>query len=559
MKRLWLLLLAACAQRQPPVHGCIERPPSPMDLGFDRPFTLRLEVECGVGPVIWKQLAGPPVPLVSDGVVLSARTPALPAASTWGVLPFSPRTRGALTFSARWQSGGRSVEEIVAVAAAARARGLPNVPAGARVHLGGRGWRVVDGPPGYQVASLGEPGAFLPDRDGEWRLADGEGRELRLRSGRYDETPLDCGRAGCHPAVSAAAAHSPMTAALARNLRARSDGFPGCALACHATGDPGIADGGFGQVATELGVDPGALERWETTPPPLRRLGGVGCLACHGPGAVPEESARWSLLRAEVCAFCHDDPPRYGHVAAWRESRMATADRDPRTGAAPCARCHTSAGFLAAAGVLGGDRRAPASAGPQGIACAACHAVHAPGSVPAPGLLREVAAPPVLGRVPAGARTVCLGCHSPDGTAGSSAAALWLGRGGLDPRTGGALEGPAPHAAIAGGCIGCHRAGAGAARGAGHRFTSSPEACRGCHGPLASGAELRARATRLWSALGQAPLHEPPHAAGPGLDRGSARGRAAWNVSLVLEDPAAAVHNPRYAARLLDAAAEVLR
>jgi hypothetical protein len=556
MRRPWLLLLAAaCARSEAPREGCIETPPAPMDLGFDRPFSLRLRAGCGSG-VRWSQLAGSPVPLSIDGPVLSARTPAFTGATSWGVLPFSPRTQGALTFVARWQAGGRTVEERVTVAAAARSRGLPNVPAGARVYLGGAGWRLVGGPPGHHAADpTGVPASFLPDRDGEWALADGTGRALRLRSGRYDETPLDCGRSGCHPAVSAAAAHSPMTTVLARGLgRWRGDDYPGCALACHATGEPGVPDGGFTHVVAELGLHGSALADWETTPPPLRRLGGVGCLACHGPGAVPEASARWSLLRADVCAVCHDDPPRYGHVVAWRESRMASADRDPRTAATPCARCHSTGGFLAAVGGLSGDRRAPEGIGPLGIGCAACHAVHAPDST-GPGLLRRTPTPAVLGEVPAGGSSVCLGCHAPDGGPTSSAAAIWLGRGGLDPASGRALEGPAPHAAVAGGCIGCHGGGR---AGAGHRFAARPDACRGCHGPLPLPAEIRARAARLWSALGHAPSSDPPHASPAALDRNSPRGRAAWNVLLVLEDPAAAAHNPRYARRLLDASAEAL-
>jgi hypothetical protein len=553
-----LLLLAACARGPTRVEGCLETPPSPMDLGFDRPFSLRVRPDCG-GGVSWSQLAGPAVTPSIDGATLSARTPAFAASAGWGVLPISPRTQGALTFAARWQADGRTVEERVTVAAAARARGLPNVPAGARVHLGGQGWHVVDGPPGHAQGRIeGAPASFLPDRDGEWVLADGAGRSLRLRSGRYDETPLDCGRSGCHPAVTASAAHSPMTTVLGRLLgQHRGEGYPGCALACHATGEPGVADGGFTHVAGELGVSPTTLERWETTPSPLRRLGGVGCLACHGPGAVPEPSARWSLLRADVCAVCHDAPPRYGHVAAWRTSRMATADRDPRTTAAPCARCHTTAGFLAATGALAGDRRTPEGVGPLGIGCAACHAVHA-AQAPTPGLLREPAVPAVLGEPPSSARTICLGCHAPDAETPSSAAALWLGRGGLDPASGRSLDGPAPHAAIAGGCIGCHRAD-GDERGAGHRFAAGPSACRGCHGPLPADAEIRSRALRLWTGLGQAPSSDPPHAARPAIDRATPRGRAAWDLLLVLEDPAAAVHNPRYARRLLDAAAEALR
>jgi hypothetical protein len=51
----------------------------------------------------------------------------------------------------------------------------------------------------------------------------------------------------------------------------------------------------------------------------------------------------------------------------------------------------------------------------------------------------------------------------------------------------------------------------------------------------------------------------PPHArVGTSLDRETPVGRAAYNVLLVIEDPAAAIHNPAYAAALLDAAEAVL-
>jgi hypothetical protein len=50
----------------------------------------------------------------------------------------------------------------------------------------------------------------------------------------------------------------------------------------------------------------------------------------------------------------------------------------------------------------------------------------------------------------------------------------------------------------------------------------------------------------------------PPHAATNALDLRSARGRAAYDVALVLEDPAADVHDGPYARRLLDAAEAVL-
>src|SRR5262249_57354796 len=112
-----------------------------------------------------------------------------------------------------------------------------------------------------------------------WVLADGAGQKLPVRVGRYDETPLDCGRADCHPRAASGAAESPMTSVLARGL----DGAlgpaydPRCAAACHAVGQPGLADGGFLDVAREMGTSlpahpaAGARARPPPGPPPVRR------------------------------------------------------------------------------------------------------------------------------------------------------------------------------------------------------------------------------------------------------------------------------------------------
>ena len=197
-----------------------------------------------------------------------------------------------------------------------------------RVHLGGQGWHVTARPANSNaaLATAGGVASLLPDVAGDWRLADGGGRTLALRTARYDETPLDCGRSGCHAEITDAAAASPMTTVLARlhrRQRRAAIGLPRAApLACHATGEPGAADGGFAHVAAELGAAGDLGRRWHELPRDLHRLGGVGCLACHGPGAIPESAARWSVLRADVCAVCHDAPPRYGHVAG------LAADRD---------------------------------------------------------------------------------------------------------------------------------------------------------------------------------------------------------------------------------------
>jgi hypothetical protein len=567
-------------------------------VGFDAAFSVTARPGCPearAGRVTWRQLAGTPIRelLVSaDGWTARARTPAFAqvvgAPPPWGLVPLSPRTRGEVVLEATWRgSSGRDERHEVRVSAAARARGLPNTPLGARVFLSGAGWRL-DARPAGSAAALDLGGgmtSLLPDVAGDWRLADGAGRSLTLRSARYDQTPLDCGRSECHAAITDAAAGSPMTTVLARGVAPAPDG-PGCALGCHTTGEPGVADGGFSHVMGELGLGTVDARSWAQVPRPLRRLGGVGCLACHGPGALPEDSARWSILRGDVCATCHDAPPRYGHVVAWQKTGMARADRDPRAASErACARCHTTWGFLAqsSADAGGVNRQPPAYVGSIGITCAACHAVHDPAhaggtghdSPPALALLRAAPRPALLADValPAASEKsrVCLGCHTPDpadAVPASSSAAMWLGRGGLDPTTGESLVGAIPHGAVAGGCVGCHRGGpAGLGHGSGHAFAAAPETCRPCHAQALPANDLRGRASALWAAwrarAGRGAVRDdvgrPPHAGGLRVDRGTPAGRAAWNVLLVLEDPAAATHNAPYARMLLAAAEKTLK
>ncbi len=580
--RPWLVSAALLAtplacRRAPPAETCFVLDAPAQPVGFDAPIAITVRPGCPQlrrGRIEWRQTRGPTLRdlrVEDDGARLTARMPALadviPAPVPWGIIPISPRTQGEVVLEAIWRDGSTALRREARVVAAPRARGLPNTPVDARVHLGGEGWTVRRRPDG-STATLagGRVASLLPDVAGDWLLADGAGRTLALRTARHDQTPLDCGRADCHPTIAKAAETSPMTTVLARGLadatspRAFGPGYPDCALACHATGEPGLSDGGFTHVAGELGATIEPTARWEDLPRPLRRLGGVGCLACHGPAAVPEASARWSVLRADVCAVCHDAPPRYGHVAAWRATAMARADRDPRTRAnRGCARCHTGWGFLGR-----DNRRPPEQIGAVGIACAVCHAVHEPRTAPpAPALLRQPALPALLaaaGIVPATATRVCLPCHSPAADAvrpEASSAAVWAGRGGLEPATGRPLDGPAVHAAVAGGCTGCHAGAADpAVHGGNHSFAASPVTCTGCHKVPPPVSDPVARARRLWSAA--TGTTDGGHAAGARVDRGTPRGRALWNVLLVMEDRGAAAHNPAYARALLDAATPVL-
>jgi hypothetical protein len=449
------------------------------------------------------------------------------------------------------------------------------------VLLAGSAWRVDQMPEGArpELAAEGPLFRFVARAKGQYVLTDADDRKLALRAGRYDATPLECGRGDCHAELVAEAQKSPMTDVLRRALAAPTHEYPRCALGCHATGEAGFDDGGLFNVAQELG--PATLElsfaadsrhgpsapgtRWDTLPAPLARLSGVGCLACHGPSTLPPPHARQAVLSAAVCAVCHDAPPRYGHVAAWRTSRMAQADVDPRTRQERCARCHTTAGFVSALG----DDRLPANgaelAGTSGIACAACHAVHdAEHRGPERPLLRHVQPPSVLrGAKLSPADALCAGCHAPegDGAVSASSSVLVAGQGGLDPETGAPLAGPAPHAAIDRGCLGCHDGGPDVERGRNHAFRARADGCATCHPRDALRVDqIAARARSLLGRLESRGLvsAQPAHAGTPKFDLSTPLGRAAYDALLVAEDPAAGVHNAPYAERLLAAAESVL-
>ena len=492
----------------------------------------------------------------------------------WGVVPLSPRTRGEIVLArpGPTTAAARSRARSASPPPTDRA-GCPNTPVGVRVYLGGDGWHVTARPAGSGAAldTTGGVASLLPDVAGDWRLADGGGRTLALRSGRYDETPLDCGRAGCHPAITDAVAASPMTTVFARLMDAtpRPAGYPGCALACHATGEPGAHDGGFSHVASELGAggrSRSPLGRAAARPAPagrrrLPRLPRAGrdsrkrrrAGACCAPTSAPSATTR-----------------RRATGTSWpgAQSAMARADQDPRARSErACARCHTTAGFPRGRRPARTARRStgarPTVPVRSGSRCSACHAVHDP--------------------------------RRPDGTARllRSIAGAGAARGRAAERLP-----PLPHARcrrraperLGGGHLArSRRPGSGdgsaadrrrAPRGDRRRLrrlpprrprqssSAAPATPFARRRPSARRAIRRARrrrptCARAPSSCGVACRPEnparPAHAGDARVDRRTPRGRAIWDLLLVLEDPAAAAHNARYARALLDAAESVLQ
>lgn len=518
------------------------------------------------------------VVLSPDGRRFSAATRPTPprANATAGIVPVSARAQRELRSEIALRielPGGQRFERRLGVSAVARSSGLSDVGLTHPVLLAGDAWSLLHKPEGSSTTlrQVGKLFELRPDTTGPYRLSDGTGRTLSVRSGRYDQTPLDCGRAACHAEIAESARASPMTQALASDLggcHALTD--PTCASACHATGEPGTEDGGFTHVAAALGL-PALPAEYADLPRSLRRLGGVGCMACHGPTKIPEASERFALLSNDVCAVCHDAPPRYGHVQALASSRMGHADSSPAARSDPaCARCHTAWGAV--------GRPAPPSEAPGfGITCSTCHDVHPHGAgakqPPEPtdapshgGLLRAFALPATLPNPPAsfhGVSRVCISCHAPSSNTlrpEASAAAIVAGLGGLEPETGAPFTRAAPHAAAAKGCLSCHDSGPdGLVLGKSHGFRATDQGCARCHdAPKPRDATLAQRAQQLLARLdpqhSDGDIGRPWHARHQQLLPRSQQARALYNVLLVLEDPAADVHNPSYARALLDTA-----
>lgn len=579
-----------------PLVDLLDFGPERAQEGYGQPFQIVVEPGCqkaARGRIEWKRLEGeaPAEWLIADrGFALSGRLPSMRAAHgdgvPWGIVPISPRTRGQLRLHATFRDdkGVVALERTLSVSAAARSTGIPNVSVGKRVYLGGKGWTVRARPEDSDAAVMdGDLAASItPDRAGRFVLGDAQDKELVLMVGALDTTPLDCGRTDCHPTISSGISKSAMTSTwkrlfvpgtAARDILTAHGGAAGddlhCAEACHTVGEPGLEDGGYRFTASALRHLGVADRGWDTLPSALRRQAGVGCLACHGPSAIPEPTARWPIFRSDVCATCHDAPPTYGHSAAWRSTRMARSDRNERARTdASCVNCHTGWAAVSMAS------RPPAHVEPFGIGCATCHDVHPEGGATA-GLLRALALPKLLQALPAatlGKSTVCLSCHTPTEQRNqppqATAASIWLGRGGLDPVSGGPLESVSPHDKVPGGCVGCHSGSGG--RGGNHSFAVPSSACVGCHASPPRTRAVAERARVLWDRIAEAAQlaprsnTEPVHASitlpgrSHGLDQNTPLGRAGWNVLLVLEDPAADRHNGLYADRLLQSAEAVL-
>lgn len=432
-------------------------------VGFGHSFSLRAQPHCDV---VVRWIARGRAQVSDDGLTISSTSPTMqevgldPATFDLPIVPISPRTRGTLVL--RLRVGGEEYE--VPVHAALRASGVPSVAVGARMHLVGGPWSVVERPLGSSASVDASVGTFSADRPGTFVLARDDGARMAILAGTHASTDLDCGRPECHESTVQRAESSPMVQAWHR-IATRSDVDPSCAVACHAVGEMAFgADEGFEALAARVGWPlPRTATAIEQMPRELRRLAGVGCTACHGPGSIPARNGRHSILSSHVCAVCHDAPPRYTRVVEWMSTAMARRDGDSARTREPCARCHTTQGWLG----LG-------EGGPAEITCVACHAPHAEST--GPHLLRRQPLP--AGRAfrrsyVDGPSQACIGCHARDDEVapGHLGVATRLAEIRADPGH--------PHAELAAGCLACHGARNGARTS--HDFAVMPETCARCH------------------------------------------------------------------------------
>jgi predicted CXXCH cytochrome family protein len=563
---------ASSADRESEAYARVELPEYLSDVGFDRDVDVIATSRCGPVPSLtWSVATGKSTTLkvAQDGTQVRVHTPRMsealaPAQSmlpTWGIVPIAPRTQGEIVIEARAQ--GIAKPYRVVVTSAVRATGVPTVPAGGHVYLFGEGWSATPDVHGHAPKLAAQNGFTQVETDlsGKFVLRDSAGKRLGVRFGRYDEMPLDCARAGCHVEVGQTIDKSPMTSVFEHGLAGAfgPDYDATCALGCHTVGEPGQDDGGFLHLAERLGT------RIPTTPSPewfanmprdLRRTSGVGCMTCHGPAAIPEPEARARILRANVCATCHDAPPKYNHVSAWQSSRMANSDSKKETRSGACATCHTTAGFLVAIGARKPREHDAFEDGePMGITCAACHSPHAANSEAS--LVRKV--PGVDGASAA----VCVACHGgmrtekPEDLPAATSALL--------------LAAPGPHTTERS-CLTCHSQPRGSeSSGTTHSFRADAKTCTTCHAtpPIEAiapeQASISARADRLFGKLVARGviLADPgstPHAGKRyGIAARSELAQIARSVAMVHDDKAAAVHNATKARQILDEAERVLR
>ena len=440
----WLLLLGSLAACDRPSEGSprsfsravLEVDGPRHQVGFSRRVRLEARVKGGDGPwsYRWRHLFGtpfdnqgrpvPPSALRSEGAVLELHTRPAPDAAhiarhPGSVVPLSADRAGRVVLEVEARSPTTSLTRVVEVTAAYPAAAWPRAAAGVDVYLSGRGWsretghvELADGPPGLTRARWPATGAT-----GEWnRLRHPGGVTLELRGGRWLGSQ-DCGRFDCHPREQRGWLSTAHASVFDRGVDGRLSGpadprgpYRRWCAACHTLGDqPGAKNDGFDDRAADWRLSrarPGTSAR---LPASLAERANVQCESCHGPGWF------YTGYGVDICAQCHDHPPRYLVVAQLGRNRMSEAQRDlPQGGPTDrvCDQCHEARAFLRS--LRGHDSTSKPGdeldTRRHGVTCAACHDPH---GADCPRQLRLCGEVEIPGKTfDAGQGALCIACHS---------------------------------------------------------------------------------------------------------------------------------------------------
>lgn len=422
----------------------------------------------------------------------------------------------------------------------------------------------------------------------------------------------------CHADKQANFDLTPHAGAFTRAITGEStDHFQSYCISCHVVGydtTPGAVNGGFDDVATQVGwTFPGTSSptNWTGMNTNLQLKSNVQCESCHGGASAHMLSGGGTnaidvSLSAGTCGVCHDSLPHHVKVNEWGMSRHSTGYVFRFSGA--CLPCHSSKGFIETWDPYYlSTNKVPRGTEQEGITCTACHDPHSPGmgrqlrAITTAKLSNGV----VITSAEAGMGVLCMNCHHarqradtyvtniPSGNFGphhSTQADLLAGENAIE--YGMNMPSSRHMQAVTNSCLGCHMqmvAGTSFSNAlnkvGGHTFrliynngTTNEnddihvtEVCSVCHveeGTFDFGGEdydrdgsIEGVQTEIQGLLETLGKLLPPVGSTQVTVNASytlQQRKAAYNWYFVWEDKSLGVHNPKYAAAILQASIDDL-
>ncbi len=437
-------------------------------------------------------------------------------------------------------------------------------------------------------------------------------------AGGFSGLPLafpQCG-IGCHQENYSGWQGTKHASKFARDIDGGVSFYADRCLPCHTVGyDTTAVNDGFDDIATAQGwTIPSPLQagNWDDMVanfPDVAAKANIQCESCHGPGSEHAgDTNKIDLSISDgVCGQCHDDLTFHPKGTQWRRSAHAQGVSFA-AGRGFCNQCHSGYGFI---DKMDGKPEAEWRTGFQQISCAVCHDPHSKANEHQ---LRKVDDVTLLnGEVVSfgGLGKLCMQCHHARED-GPEVAQNWFRRFGPhhNPQADMLAGTNAIHFGqdipssnhslyVPNTCVTCHMSETPAAGEPGQHWVGehtwnmhwdggTPEdpgddvynvsACRECHGPINSFADIKAKKDYDGDGVAEAVQDEVrglldelgkllPPLGDPAVSAGTAREDpgytpvqllAAYNYMFVLEDQSDGIHNFQYAVNLLETARRAL-